>query len=98
MVLTDVKGILKANRRMTLSQIVAETGTDRSTVTAALEYFVQRGDVHREVESASGVTCGTACKSCPIAGACLGGSSLTGLEVFVWADGRENVFQKGDIL
>jgi hypothetical protein len=86
MVLTTVKGVLKANRRMTLSQIVAETGGDRKTVAAALEYFVQRGNVHREVESASGVTCGTACKSCPIAGACLGGSTMTGLEVFVWSE------------
>lgn len=72
---------------MTVSQLCVELGADRSAVAAALEFFVHRGDVSREVEGPTGVTCGTVCKNCPIAGACLaGGNALSGMEVFVWND------------
>ncbi len=88
MILREVKGILAAHRRMTLSQLIAETGEDKASIMAALEYFVRRGDVYRELERTSGVTCGTMCKNCPISTACvLGKGAMSGMEIFVWKEG-----------
>jgi hypothetical protein len=91
MVLQDVKRTLRAQRRMTLSQLSAEIGSDRTTVAGALQFFVDRGNVYRELESGSGVTCGTTCRSCPLGDACLSGTSkLNGLEVFVWNEEEQD--------
>lgn len=89
MVIREVKRALKDRGRMTLSQLSAETGNDRVAVTEALQFFVRRGEVFREVESGTGVTCGTTCRNCPIGDTCvLAAGDSTGLEVFVWTGGR----------
>ena len=90
MVLQDVKRTLQTHRRMTLSQLSAEIGSERSAVAGALQFFVDRGNVYREFESGAGVTCGTACRSCPLGDACLSGTSkLNGREVFVWDEATQ---------
>lgn len=87
MILREVKRLLASQRRMTLSQLIAETGDDKASVIAALEYFIHRGNVYREFERASGVTCGTMCKNCPISTACvLGKNAMSGMEIFVWIE------------
>ncbi|MFW5643061.1 MAG: FeoC-like transcriptional regulator [Alkalispirochaeta sp.] len=86
MVLQEVKRVLQRTGRSTLSQLVAETGADRAEVAGALQFFVDRGNVTREFESGSGVTCGTTvCKSCPLGDYCVANvGELNGLEVFAW--------------
>ena len=91
MLLQDVKRALRVNRRMTLSQLAAEIGSDRASVAGALQFFADRGNVYREFESGSGVTCGTACRNCPLGDACLSGKAqLNGLEVFVWNEEEQD--------
>lgn len=95
MILREVKRSLQAQQRMTLSQIAAEVGSDRTAVASALEYFVARGDVYREIDGSDGATCGVPCRNCPLGDFCIPGvhrgSAAGGLEVFVWNQ-KENSY------
>lgn len=97
MVMRQIGQILRNEGPATLDQLAVRTGANRPMVTAALDYWIQRGTVHTEWVSADG--CGTAdcgaiangerrqpgatCASCPLARGCTV-PGATGFQVYQW--------------
>lgn len=89
---SEIKRILRGREGASLDQLAFELGRPRDSVAAAVALLVERGRVRRVIDSATGATCNSACKSCPIAGACsLMHAERPGVEVFVWLQKEREV-------
>jgi len=83
MILRRIKGYLAARGEATFSEIVAETGESRDMVSAAIHFWVQRGDLELVTDcyEPGGAGCSVNCKGCPVSQAALGGTGACGVNL-----------------
>lgn len=65
MILRDVRHTLKRLEAASATQLAADLHMRRSDVEAALDYWIQRGNV-RVCQHSRAQACGTTCTRCPI--------------------------------